>query len=353
MKLFRRKPEDRTTVRKTRLAIFFKCFATWTRTSCVGLNVAGNTTAHCLRERGVDAEAFAVRHNVDVAGRLAGAAADGREYTHVVISAPWLTAYDLGRLCEAYPRTRFAVLSHSHVAFLGADPDGIELMRRYASMSRTLPNLRVGGNSPHFSEWFSAAYGAGTVTLPNMYPCPHVVGKVWNAAYPVVRIGAFGAIRTEKNFVTAAAAALLISRRLGKRVELFMTTGGEAQGGTVMSAIRQMLDGVESVRLVEHEWQQWDAFIRLVQSMDLLLQPSHTESFNMVTADGVKVGVPSVVSHAVRWAPHQWKADADDAVAVADKGVELLLNDQGSRGSAALIEHNARAFGYWQQFLGC
>ena len=63
-----------------------------------------------------------------------------------------------------------------------------------------------------------------------------------------------------------------------------------------------------NVKLVENGWQSWPKFRQSVAHMHLLLQPSYTESFNMVTADGVAEGVPSVVSHAIDWAPEHWKA---------------------------------------------
>ena len=60
--------------------------------------------------------------------------------------------------------------------------------------------------------------------------------------------------------------------------------------------------------------------------MHLLLQPSYTESFNMVTADGVAEGVPSVVSHAIDWAPEHWKAMMDDVLDIARVGRYLLTD---------------------------
>ena len=49
-----------------RLALFFKDFSHWVRSSCVGLNVAGYTTARYLRQRGIAARAYAVRNNIDI-----------------------------------------------------------------------------------------------------------------------------------------------------------------------------------------------------------------------------------------------------------------------------------------------
>src|SRR5258705_13833165 len=84
---------------QVRVALFFKDFSHWSRSSCVGLNVAGYTTAAYLRENGVHAHAFAVRNNVDVVRWIERFnATHARPLTHVVISAPWLSLHDLKSL---------------------------------------------------------------------------------------------------------------------------------------------------------------------------------------------------------------------------------------------------------------
>jgi hypothetical protein len=87
--------------------------------------------------------------------------------------------------------------------------------------------------------------------------------------------------------------------------------------------------------------------------MHLLMQPSYTESFNVVTADGVAEGVPSVVSEAIDWAPDNWKAPVDDAHAMARVGQALLTSRWAQRqGLNALKTHNKRALSAWSEFVG-
>ena len=66
--------------------------------------------------------------------------------------------------------------------------------------------------------------------------------------------------------------------------------------GRTIAAIRQMMCGTPHVKLVKNGWQSWPQFRATVRHMHLLLQPSYTKTFNVVTADGVAEGVPSVVS---------------------------------------------------------
>jgi len=81
----------------------------------------------------------------------------------------------------------------------------------------------------------------------------------------------------------------------------------------VVEAVRQMLHGVPNVKLVENGWQTWPQFRQTVRHMHLLLQPSYTESFNVVTADGVAEGVTQRGFRCHRLAPQSWKAPVDDA----------------------------------------
>ena len=340
-----------TELENVRLALIFKDFAVWLRSSCVGLNVAGYTTANYLKEHGLEnVSIYPVRHNVDVVDAINKYNETHSErLTHVVISAPWLSVYDMKCLLENFSDIKFVILSHSNVGFLQADPTGVELLRKYAELSRTYKNIKVGGNCAQFVEWFKAAYTEECVLLPNLYPVERVKSKVWEGG--PLKIGAFGAIRAEKNFMTAAAAAMVIHTQLGVPVEFHMSTGGEGCKSVTLPAIEQMFEGVEGVKLIRHDWAYWDTFVKLVGSMDLLIQVSYTESFNMVTADGISQGVPSVVSPVIRWAPDHWKANPDDAVDVAKVGMNLLLNNQYTYGSRALQAHNANGFLHWARFL--
>lgn len=336
------------------VALIFKDFAAWIKASCVGLNVAGYTTAKYLREHGIDCTVFPVRHNVDVVDAIhKHNDTHKKKLTHVIISAPWLSLHDLKSLLTHFSNIQFVVLSHSNVGFLQADPCGVELLRKYAELAKTYPNIKVGGNSTRFVNWFRIAYNEDCVCLPNLYTVnENVKSKVWNGASSI-KIGAFGALRPEKNFMTGAAAALAIHSMIDLPVELHMTTGGESQKSTTLNAIRQMTKDVEGFTLIEHPWETWDKFIKLIETMNLLIQVSYTESFNMITADGISVGVPSVVSPVISWAPNAWKADADDVIAVADVGLHLLLEDQHHLGSRHLNEHNERSLKYWMEFLNC
>jgi hypothetical protein len=268
----------------------------------------------------------------------------------VVISAPWVSLYDIKSLIENFKDIEFVVLSHSNVGFLQADPCGVELFRKYAELSKTHKNFTIGGNCFKFVEWFKIAYNEKCICLPNIYPTERIPSKIWDGT-STLKIGAFGAIRPEKNFMTAAAAAVAIQSILKVPVEFHMSTGGDGCKSTTLPSIEEMTSNIKNFTLIRHDWNNWDEFIKLVSQMDLMIQVSYTESFNMVTADGISVGVPSVVSPAIFWSPDEWKVDSDNALDVARKGVELLCINQEYVGSDSLRKNNDKSLEYWFNFL--
>jgi glycosyltransferase involved in cell wall biosynthesis len=259
----------------------------------------------------------------------------------------------LASLTLQNPDLEIAVVSHSNIGFLQADPRAIELLRQGSELEQACPNFHIAANSQRFQTWWQATYGTAMTLLPNMYPLgPARSRPMWQRG--TLRMGCFCAIRPYKNVLTAAAAALEVGQRLRVTDLEFWISGGRREGGgqTIFAAIQQMYLNVPRAKVVERNWQSWPQFLATVGSMDLLLQPSYTEGFNMVTADGIAQGVASVVSDAIAWAPRNWQAATDDASDIANKAVGLLHDPTAvQEGVAALEVHNAMALILWEKFL--
>jgi hypothetical protein len=332
----------------SKLILAYKNFAASKNISHIGLGVSALNTSKVLARHGIDSEVWPVVQASDLAARLRQSPA-----THVVISAPWIPSVDLLGLLAAFPATIFAVNCHSNVGFLQADTNGVKLMREDMEMEMGSSRFHVAGNSLNFCRWMNAAFSAPCAWLPNLYylegppqPTPIFSGGT-------LRIGAFGATRPLKNFMSAAGASLTIARGLKATLELWVSAGRvEGGGDIVLKSMRAMLDGMAGVNLIYSGWQSWPKFRQVVGHMHLLLQPSYTESFNMVTADGIAEGVASVVSNAIDWAPEHWKAKCDDVLDIARVGRGLLSDSRSaSDGYVALSAHNKQGTASWLQFL--
>jgi len=342
----------------SRLAICYKNFAAHRGISHIGLGVSAMQNARALRAVGYIVEIWPILDASDLTARLAADRETGRlnhhvEVTHVVISAPWIPTLALAQLVHEYPDIEFCVLCHSNIGFLQADPGAIALLRSGGALEQTAPNFHIGANNDKIQTWWLAAYGDPMLLLPNMYPFNSIRHKPqWQGGR--LRIGCFGAMRPQKNVLTAAAAALEVGVRLRAQDLEFWTSGGRVEGGagSIVAAIQQMYLNVPRARWTAQSWASWTDFLMTVGSMDLLLQPSYTEGFNMVTADGIARGIPSVIGDAIDWAPRNWVASCDSAADIANKAI-ALLHDPGaiSEGVQALTAHNRAALLKWERFL--
>lgn len=312
-----------------------------------GLGVSSQLICNYLRKHHIRAECFPVDGHGMIEARLAA----DPSITHLVVMAPWMDPLKLAEWCAKYPETRFAVTCHSNLAFLQADRTASRLLPQYAALSRSVHNFWLAGNAYALSCWAGIVHHAPVLTLPNLY---WVDSAKWKPHLPwrggTLDIGMFGAVRHLKNLSTGAGATLLLQRQLHCRIRLHVNSG-RVEGGDINVA-RQMVECDPHVDWIEAPWMDWPEFTQYVAGMNLLLQPSLTESFNIVTADGVANGVCSVVGPAIAWAPHDWHANPDDPCAIA-RVARRLLHDHHApyEGLEALEEHNARGLRSWMDWL--
>ena len=307
------------------VVLAYKNFAANRNISHIGLGVAAIHTAKVLRRHGIKPDIWPIVDAADLRSRLAAA-----PVKDVIIWAPWIPTLELQKLANDFPETRFAVNCHSNVGFLQADRNGVKVVRELMELELGNHNIRLAGNCRRFCDWAQAAFAAPCTYLPNLYYLHGSQRRQKPFSGGTLRIGVFGATRPLKNLMSAAGAALQIARELSAPLELWLSAGRSEGGEGVLDAVREMLTGLPHVELKFNGWQTWPEFRRTVAHMHLLLQPSYTESFNMVTADGVAEGVASVVSEAIDWAPRDWRAQVDDVCDIARVGRRLLRDHRAA-----------------------
>lgn len=318
--------------------------------SAIGLGVSALHTVRVLQRAGVDVEATPAAEPKDVHDALSARPS----VTHCVLEAPWVSRDAMIELLRAFPRVHFVVRSHSQIGFLQVEPSAIQLLRDLLILQENALNLSVATNSVTLKRFFETAYGGHALYLPNLYDLERVTRKrdVEHSSR-TLRIGSFGALRLLKNHTTAAAAALMIARKRGADLEFWVSVEDDTQGGlAVLDALRKMFAGLTWAKLVEQPWQDWATFRRTVAGMDLCLQVSMTETFNLTSADAVAEGVPCVVSPAIEWAPDYWKAEPDRLEDIVRIGGALLDGTDGAKdGLAALGGFVHDAVDRWIDYL--
>jgi hypothetical protein len=333
---------------KMKLILVYKDVST---VAChIGLGVTALNLAATLTDAGMDVETWPVFDGYVLRDKLQ----TRPDVTHVVMLAPWVDTAFLRTLTALFPRVHFTVTCHSNVGFLQCDAWSIKVIREQMELERDRLNFRISGNSKAYCNWVIAAYRRPCLFLPNLHhmqmqPTPKAR---WSHG-SVLRIGIFGATRILKNMGTAVAAALVVAETLQAETEIWVSAGREEGGKGIMTACRNMVAGHPYARLVESPWQPWAQFHATIRKMNLLLQPSFTESFNNVCADSVSAGgTACVVSPAIDWAPTEWQADPDDACDIARVAIRVLGDKRApKKGLRALARYNASGLKCWKQYL--
>ncbi len=122
-----------------------------------------------------------------------------------------------------------------------------------------------------------------------------------------------------KNQLIQAMAAIEFANKQGKKLYFHMNGDRvEQKGEQVLKNIEALFAGSKH-ELVKWPWLNHADFSFLVSNMNLGMQVSLSESFNIVTADFVFQNVPIVVGDSVEWMPWFTKADNSSAIRIAKK----------------------------------
>jgi glycosyltransferase involved in cell wall biosynthesis len=216
---------------------------------------------------------------------------------HVVLEALWVTPDKLAELQRLHPTVRWAIRVHSELPFLAQEGCAIEWLLAYK-------NADLAFNSEQTADDLRGVIP--TIWLPNYYPlskprCERPHGHA-------LQVGCFGAIRPLKNQLIQAVAALQWARKLHRHLQFHMNGERiEQHGSNNLKNIKALLG--ES--LVLHPWLPRPEFLELVAEMDVCMQVSLSESFNITSADAVSMGVPLVGSSAIPWLTRRAQADVD------------------------------------------
>lgn len=251
--------------------------------------------------------------------------------THVIIEALWVTPAKFSELSRLHPTVKWIVRLHSELPFLANEGMAMDWIGDYGAN----PNIVIGVNSTrmiaeirryyHYVYSFDCdALSRKIIFLPNCYPDNFFYKKYRPGN--VIDIGCFGAIRPMKNHLIQATAAIRFAEYIGKKLRFHINAGRVEQKG---SSVLHNLEGLFSHlharghKLINHPWVEHDMFLKICSDMDIGMQVSLNETFNIVAADFISQSVPVVCSKEIPWASNFFIADPTNARQIFDK---LLLS---------------------------
>lgn len=251
--------------------------------------------------------------------------------THVIIEALWVVPTKFNELCRLHPKVKWIIRLHSEVPFLANEGIAFDWIGDYIRF----PNVSIAVNAPRILNELRVLYRDELnwdlkeekdriIYLPNFYPQSYRL-KPFNREKEYIDIACFGAIRPMKNHVIQALAAIRFAKRVGKKLRFHINSGRvEQRGETVLNNLKAIFASLstEGHQLVNHDWAPREQFLQTCSKMDIGMQVSFSETFNIVAADLATQGVPVVGSTEIPWLNGMFTANPVDSNQIYKK---LLL----------------------------
>lgn len=280
--------------------------------------------------------------------------------THVVIHALWITPAKLEELVRKWKSVHWIIRIHSKIPFLANEGIAFNWICHYKDIMAVRNNLVISGNSRSLNDDLRETLNVNSVYLPNIY-CPedYVMPvkepKEKGLLSESIDIGCFGALRPMKNHMNQAVAAVKFAERMGKFVNFHINGDRiEQRGDEVLKNMRAFFGCLFGHRLIAHPWMEHKDFIGLVKTMDIGMQVSFSESFNIVSADFAWNDVPMVMGKDIDWAPCIFAADPNDTDDMVRKlktawyGRFIGLHNLSKH---SLKKYNSKAYDIWADYI--
>jgi hypothetical protein len=234
--------------------------------------------------------------------------------TYVIIEALWVVPSKFDILQKLHPSVTWIIRLHSETPFLANEGIAMDWIGDYSDYQ----NIIIAANAPRALEevrsylqirngWDRGTSCNKVVYLPNFYPMEFNEKPFLYS--DTVNIGCFGAIRPLKNHLVQAIASLKFAHKLGKKLRFHINASRiEMQGSPVLHNIKGLFEQLDGTghELIGHPWMPKNEFKQMIASdIDIGIQVSFSETFNIVAADLLSQGVPVLGSKEIPWL-HGW-----------------------------------------------
>ena len=270
-----------------------------------------------LRDAGISSELCVVQDNNQIDREVTRF-----RPTHAVVEALWVVPAKFEVLTRLHPSVTWIVRLHSEMPFIANEGIAMDWLAEYVKY----PQLIIGVNASRMLDetrsylcsvhgWDEETAHARVIYMPNYYPQDYVNRQV-KRTQGVINIGCFGAVRPLKNHLLQAVAAVRYADSQNLKLRFHINGNRlEMKGEPVLNNLKGMFRhlGAKGHELVLHDWRSRPEFLDLCAEMDVGMQVSFSETFNIVAADLVSVGVPVVPSREIPWASSWFAADPVDS----------------------------------------
>ena len=272
----------------------------------------------------------------------------------VIIEALWVPTYKMKELLELgrYRKVSWIVRIHSDIGYLSAETFGMKLINEYIELLKK-DKLIISMNSEKFVDALSEAERYKFTYLPNIINSREVEPDILEE-HRHIDIGCFGATRLLKNQCFQAICCMKAADTLNKKLFFHITPNLGITRDPILENLKELFKNNRH-ELVIHDWMPNDEFQELVRKMDLGVQLSFTESFNIVSADFINNNRVIAVSDAIDWLPSIMRTSTTDYDEATKKIIYMYKwrNSTWLKNLAknALEEYNEGSIKIWEKFL--
>ena len=251
--------------------------------------------------------------------------------SHVFIEGLWVVPEKFNVLKTLHPTVNWVVRIHSELPFLAQEGIAMDWIHSYITKG-----IQVSGNSPRINRELQVMLNSLTNSdctslvplLTNYYPVNLSTQHNKLPDSDEINVGCFGAVRPLKNHLSQALAAIEFAETLGKTLRFHINVGRlEMNGANTLKNVQALFNASKRHELVQHDWCSHDDFLLLAKEMDICMQVSFTETFNIVSADAVSSGVPVLTSKEIPWIRTQ-VADPTSTVDIVSKLLYVWNNKE-------------------------
>jgi hypothetical protein len=276
--------------------------------------------------------------------------------THVIIEALWVVPDKIELLQSMYPKIIWIIRLHSAMPFLGIESSvSMKWIAEYSLLTNVFISVNDLRLKTELEFYLSTITSKEILFLPNYYPQDF---KPFNKDFDkdTIDISCFGAIRPFKNLLTQALASIEFCKRLNKKLRFHINEGRiEVNGNNVYTNLVHLFSKLdENFELILHPWANRENFLNIcLKEVDIGLQVSFTETFNLVTADLLSQGVPVIGSSEIPWMNEKYfcnPTDVTDIIRVLNIVYKNpILNIEEN--NLSLIEYTEKTKKVWSETI--
>ena len=296
-----------------------------------GLHNSVSFVVDMLNKNGVDATLSIVNDNNAIDHEISI-----NKPNYVIIEALWVVPEKFKILMALYPKVKWIVRIHSEISFIAGEGIAMGWIAEYLKQGVLIVcnSQRMASEVRYYAKTlFNCNDKTAEKMVPlltNYYPLVFKQSKPHITVGDKLNIGCFGAIRPLKNQLIQAMASLRLANHLNKKLYFHINYDRIEMGGNpILHNLRDMFKNLEERGhvLVNHEWAGHEDFKNICHDMDMGMQVSFTETFNIVGADIISEGVPLIGSD-IPWMDKGYTVNVDDSEIIYKK---MLYSYDNSR----------------------